>query len=109
MEESYFANASGSNLHNSMQYTDDYLRGYYVDQNLERSTVFTKKYIHPILFCQDCYQTYQLSVNTGGMYFSSSEMLCTKPTDNNQVEIGINGYAHSTMIIRNGLIEVAKS
>ena len=109
IDELYFANASGSNLHNGIQYTDDYLRGYYVDQNLERSTVFTKKYIYPILFCQDYYQTYQLFVNTGGMYFSSSEMLYTKPTDNNQVEIGIYGDAHSTMIIRNGIIEVAKS
>ena len=109
IDEMYFANASGSNLHNGIQYSDDYLRGYYVDQNLERSTVFTKKYIYPILFCQDYYSTYQLSTNTGAMYFSSSEMLYTKPTDNNQVEIGIYGYAHSTMVIRNGLIEVAKS
>ena len=109
IEELYFASASGSNLHNGIQYQNDYLRGFYVDQNMERSTVFTKKCIYPVLFCQDFYSTYSLATNTGGMYFSSSEMLYTKPQDNNQVEIGIYGYAYSTMIVRNGLIEVAKS
>jgi hypothetical protein len=109
IEELYFSNASGSNLHNGIQYTDDYLRGYYVDQNLERSTVFTRKHLYPLLFCQDYYSTYALATNTGGMYFSSSEMIYHKPAENNQVELGIYGYAYSTMIIRNGLIEVAKS
>jgi hypothetical protein len=36
-------------------------------------------------------------------------MIYTKPAENAQVELGIYGYAYSTMIIRNGLIEVAKS
>ena len=76
---------------------------------LKDQLYFTKKNVYPILFCQDYYSTYQLSTNTGAMYFSSSEMLYTKPADNNQVEIGIYEYAHSTMDIRNGLIEVAKS
>ena len=48
INELWFANASGSNLHGGIQYQDEYLRGFYVDQNLERSTVFTKKRIYPI-------------------------------------------------------------
>ena len=109
IDELWFANASGSNLHGGIQYQDKYLRGYYVDQNLERSTVFTKKRIYPILFCQDYYSTYNQCVNTGTMYFSASEQLYIKPGITDTVELGVYGYALSTIVIRNGLIEIAKS
>ena len=109
IDELWFANASGSNLHGGIQYQDKYLRGYYVDQNLERSTVFTKKRIYPILFCQDYYATYNQCVNTGTMYFSASEQLYIKPGITDTVELGVYGYALSTIVIRNGLIEIAKS
>ena len=109
IDEMWFANASGSNLHGGIQYQDKYLRTFYVDQNLERSTVFTKKNIYPILFCQDYYATYNQCVNTGTMYFSSSEQLYIKPGVSENVELGIYGYALATMVIRNGLIEIAKS
>mgnify|MGYP000020267138 FL=1 len=109
INELYFANASGSNLHGGIQYTDEYIRGFYVDQNLEKSTVFTKKRIYPILFCQDYYATYNQCVNTGTMYFSSSEQIYIKPGVSDQVELGVYGYALATMVIRNGIIEIAKS
>ncbi len=109
IDELWFANASGSNLHGCIQYTDQYLSGFYVDQNLERSTVFTKKRIYPVLFCQDYYATHNQCVNTGTMYFSSSEQLYIKPGVTATVELGIYGYALATMVIRNGIIEIAKS
>ena len=109
IDEMWFANASGSNLHGGLQYENNYLRGFYVDQNLERSTVFTKKKIYPILFCQDYYATYNQCVNTGTMHFSASEQLYIKPKVTDQVELGVYGYALATMVVRNGLIEIAKT
>jgi len=67
INELWFANASGSNLHGGIQYQDEYLRGFYVDQNLEKSTVFTQKKIYPVLFCQDYCATYNQCVNPGTM------------------------------------------
>ena len=109
ISELWFANASGSNLHGGIQYDDAYLRGYYAEHNLSKSTVFTKKKIYPVLFCQDNYSTYEKCVNTGTMHFSSSEQLYIKPAVSEQVELGIYGYAMATMVIRNGIIEIAKS
>ena len=109
ISELWFANASGSNLHGGIQYDDAYLRGYYADHNLSKSTVFTKKKIYPVLFCQDYYSTYEQCVNTGTMHFSSSEQLYIRPAVSDQVELGVYGYALATMVIRNGIIEIAKS
>ena len=109
IDELWFANASGSNLHGGIQYNNSYLRSFYVDHTLDRSTVFVKKRIYPILFCQDYYATYNQCVNTGTMHFTSSEQLYIKPGVTDQVELGVYGYAMATMVIRNGLIEIAKS
>ena len=43
------------------------------------------------------------------MYFSASEQLYIKPGVTDNVELGIYGYALSTLVVRNGLIEIAKS
>ena len=43
------------------------------------------------------------------MYFSSSEQLYIKPGVTATVELGIYGYALATIVIRNGIIEIAKS
>ena len=89
--------------------TQRHLRGYYAEHNLSKSTVFTKKKIYPVLFCQDYYSTYAQCINTGTICFTSSEQLYIKPGVSEQVELGVYGYALATMIIRNGIIEIAKS
>lgn len=117
LQSFYIADASGSNIHNGIEYTDTYARTTYANDGYQ-TAFFSEKNVYPINFTQDVKATVVTGNNMGNRYFSGQEQIYLKPdvsrpdatngiTDS--AELMIMYLAHAQLVIKNGLVEVLKS
>ena len=105
----YLTDSSGSNIHNGVQFSDEYSRGPYSSDHFEHSKFFSIKKVYPIAFSNDIHTTVNTANCLGAKHFSSMEQLYFTPATTGSYEILILCYAHSQLHIKNGQISVSRS
>ena len=105
----YLTDSSGSNIHNGVQFSDQYSRGPYSSDHFEHSKFFSIKKVYPIAFSNDIHTTVNTANCLGAKHFSSMEQLYFTPANTGAYEILILCYAHSQLHIKNGQISVSRS
>lgn len=105
----YLTDSSGSNLHNGIQYSNEYSRGVYAADHFENSNFFQQKTVYPIAFSNDVHTTVNTANCLGARHFSSMEQLYFTPGQSGSFEILILCYAHAQLHINQGMITVSRS
>ena len=105
----YLTDSSGSNIHNGIQYSNEYSRGVYASDHFEHSHFFSVKQVYPIAFSNDVHTTVNTSNCLGAKHFSSMEQLYFTPGSTGSYEILILCYAHAQLHIHQGQITVSRS
>ena len=105
----YLTDSSGSNIHNGIQYSNDYSRGVYASDHFEHSHFFSVKQVYPIAFTNDVHTTVNTANCLGAKHFSSMEQLYFTTGSTGSYEILILCYAHAQLHIHQGQITVSRS
>lgn len=105
----YLTDSSGSNIHNGIQYSDNYARGPYSADHFEHSHFFSVKNVYPLAFTNDVHTTVNTGTCLGARHFSSMEQLYFIPGSSGSFEVLILCYAHCQLHIENGMISVSRS
>ena len=75
----FLTDSSGSNIHNGIQYTNDYVRSIYAADHFEHSHFFSVKPVYPIAFSNDIHSTINTGNCLGARMFGSMEQLYFTP------------------------------
>ena len=105
----YLTDSSGSNIHNGIQYSNDYVRSIYAADHIEHSHFFSVKPVYPISFSNDIHSTVNTGNCLGARMFSSQEQMYFTPAVSGNFEVLILTYAHAQLHILNGRVSISRS
>ena len=105
----FLTDSSGSNIHNGIQYSNDYIRSIYAADHFDHTNFFSVKPVYPIAFSNDIHTTVNTSNCLGARHFTSQEQLWILPGSTGSYEILILTYAHAQLHIKEGQVSVSRS